>query len=153
MNNKIKALLLFLIATFIYQIAYAQFDEPRLSDWEALLKQVHGLKGFSFFFIGVISVQAIYLLLRTAVGDFLGVNKLYVLSFLSIAVTIISKVTSGAPLVEAIFDGPTLIAYQVFAHQYIKHRKEKSNDSEDNEGKPSDYFGTIGNPDSSSGDS
>ena len=66
--------------------------------------QYRGLKDITLFGVSYLTVQALFMLFRTKIGNVLGIYKLVALSGLSLLVTILAKVASGDPLLTVLSD-------------------------------------------------
>lgn len=115
--------------------AFAQFAEPLSTEWSRYTDKVRSMDGATTLFIAILIVQGLYLILRTALGDMLGHHKFVVIALLSVLSIMGEKYTRGEPLINVFTDASTIMAYQVLAHQSMKHYREarygkdRSNDS------------------------
>jgi uncharacterized membrane protein len=122
-------LAVFLGLTLFSCLSFAQFIEPDVNDFESLLNFLHGKGGIGFFGAAFVAVQILFLILRGPLGSLIGLHRLLILSVLSVMVTIGEKLMTGTPLIQAVFDAPTLMAFQVMAHQFMKQWGKRHEDS------------------------
>lgn len=111
---------------FFCFLSHAQdFAEPMSSEWQKFVDQVHGAQGMSYFVGALLLVQFIFLLLRTVIGEMLGIHRLLVLAILSLGATISANILSGKSVIDSVLmDAGTLWSYQVLFHQ-LKRQWEK----------------------------
>jgi len=130
LNTKLVWLLFFII--FIHSVTvFAQFYEPSQDEWAIISEQVKGISGLTWFGLAILSVQGLFFICRTAIGDLLGIHRLLILSVLSVIVTIGTKIVRGEAISSALIDSSTLMAYQVLAHQLVIQFGKRKRDAED----------------------
>lgn len=98
------------------------FDSPSITEITSFFEMLKAGKSLSFFAVGVLAAQGLFLLFRSRYGaSMLGVHQLLVLAILNVLVTVGMKALTGTPILDALFvDASSLMAYQVLAHQIWK---------------------------------
>ena len=122
-----SASLMVLCISLFATIAHAQDTSP-LPDtafWSKLLEVLGGAKGMTVKGIVLAVVQLAVVFFRTSFSDFAGKTKLLVVLALSLLATVLGHIFTGMSVPAALLDGTTLAAFQVFAHQLVKHLNEK----------------------------
>jgi hypothetical protein len=119
-----KILILILLSLPVF----AQFYDPSQNEWSEVVTRSREFHSLSAFAVAVLLVQGIFLLIRTSLGELIGVHRLLILSILSVVVTIGTKLVQGEPVLLALFDAPTLISYQVLSHQLMKQWRKREED-------------------------
>lgn len=113
-------------------IAFAEVTpDPTPIDIQTWLLQtiqwVLSLKGASVLVIVVGAVQILMAFFKTALGDsFVGKYQLLTLAFLSVVGVVVGGLSTGLTFLQALFQGPSLAAIQVFIYQLIKQFTAKS---------------------------
>ncbi len=109
---------------------------PSESEWSDFFNLLRGLKGASWFAVAVVVVQGVFYLLRSSVGELLGIYRLLVLAVLSVLVTIGTNIMAGKTVIHSILlDSSTLLAYQVLFYQIKKQWEKRDQDSKASEAK------------------
>lgn len=117
----------FAIATVWWRVAFAADAPIPDSDfWTALLTFLGGVKGMTVMGIAVAVTQILMLFFSTSLSDFAGAYKLVIVTGLTVVATLLGNLVTGNSLVQALLNGATLAAIQVFIHQiYVQFIQKK----------------------------
>lgn len=125
-----KALPMFLPILILLLPVIARADDVTtpLSDvafFQTLIQLMGGVKGASVGAIVVSVVQLAMTFFRTPMGNFAGKWKLILVTGLSVVAAVGGALITGQTLLQALLQGATLAALQVFANETVKHFSEE----------------------------
>lgn len=93
---------------------------PDSSFWAAVLGFIGSVKGMSVLALAAAATQLAMVFFRTSYGNVAGKFKISIVLGLSVVLTLIGALASGANFFGALVSGPVLAAIQVFVYELYK---------------------------------
>lgn len=117
---RLLAVMVLLLSLGAAALAQEAVVPPSGEEVKALFEALGGLKGLGALGIVALVVQAVMLVLRSAIGGLLGKFRLVIVYGLSIVGGVLALHLSGVGIGAALLHANTLAALQVFANQIYR---------------------------------